>query len=380
MIYTDENIFSDIELSSDNSFQNLEKIITTDEEKKKIVLNNISSLKRSIAEGINMERISFLFGNGSSIYAGTKAINNSSIDSFLQDDFDDCLKIKEYLTGKTLEEKLNVLIICSEFYNINGNIESKEAVDNCIANIKTDLIENNVNGLMYDQLSYHNILLLKLRSIGALNRTSIYTLNYDMAFEYSLDKLFIEYNNGFTGFINRKFNIKSLYDSDKLKLIKIHGSVNWKLRNGEIYELQDYINSSDKEVLIYPTSKKMEQTFNSPYSDLMRCMLDEFIDKKNMIIVLGYKYADAHINDIFMKSLANPNNIFYFFYFDIDKDNDFINKIKEISNTLSNVNIIEGKILASFEFFTKYILPSNPNHTDDELIAELLKRVLYKNE
>ena len=108
MIYTDENIFSDIELSSDNSFQNLEKIITTDEEKKKIVLNNISSLKRSIAEGINMERISFLFGNGSSIYAGTKAINNSSIDSFLQDYFDDCLKIKEYLTGKTLEEKLNV--------------------------------------------------------------------------------------------------------------------------------------------------------------------------------------------------------------------------------------------------------------------------------
>ena len=41
----------------------------------------------------------------------------------------------------------------------------------------------------------------------------------------------------------------------------------------------------------------------------MRHMLDEMEIGKNVIIVMGYKYGDDHINEILFKALENPNNI-----------------------------------------------------------------------
>ena len=120
----------------------------------------------------------------------------------------------------------------------------------------------------------------------------------------------------------------------------------------------------------------MEQTFNTPYSELMREMLDEFIEKRNVIIVLGYKYEDEHINEIFMKALANPNNVFFFFDYDCNENNNFINKVIKISENLTNINIIRGKNYASFVNFSDYIFPSTPSKTDEETIIDILKKVL----
>lgn len=166
---------------------------------------------------------------------------------------------------------------------------------------------------IYKKLNLHEIMLLKLRSFGCLNKVNFYTSNYDLALEYVLDKYGIEYANGFTGFVNRKFDPKSLQMEKATRLVKIHGSVNWVFDETErvIKEIQPYFStegtieiSNAEHVLIYPTAQKLYQTYNAPYSELMRSMLDNYESQRNVIIVLGYRYADEHINEILFKAIC----------------------------------------------------------------------------
>ena len=234
-------------------------------------------------------------------------------------------------------------------------------------------------------------MLLKLRSFDCLHKTRLYTLNYDLAFEYTMDKLGIEYRDGFTGFVNRTFDARTLQNKTVTSLIKMHGSVNWVTEHDTIKEFQPKFiedensvlfsmeEAKQKSVLIYPSSNKLYQTYASPYSELMRNLLDQLQTGKNLVIVLGYKYGDEHINDILLKSLRNPNDVFYFFYFDQQTSNDFINIVKRYSGSMPNINILEGKFLADFYNFVEYMLPDKPEKTDQEKAIEYMKKVFTNN-
>ena len=107
-------------------------------------------------------------------------------------------------------------------------------------------------------------------------------------------------------------------------------------------------------------------------------MLDGFESQRNVILVLGYRYADEHINEILFKAVANPNNIFYFFDYG-DGSCDFIRRMTDISESTQNINILIGKFLGDFETFVKYMLPANAEKTDEEKIFELLNKVMEKH-
>ena len=94
--------------------------------------------------------------------------------------------------------------------------------------------------------------------------------------------------------------------------------------------------------------------------------------------MLGYRYADEHINEILYKAVANPNNIFYFFDYG-NGECDFIKRMMEISEDTQNINILLGKFLGDFETFVRYILPANPEKSDEERIFELLNKVMEKH-
>ena len=170
-----------------------------------------------------------------------------------------------------------------------------------------------------------------------------------------------------------------------MALVKIHGSVNWTVEDGTIKEYQPRFKDGKVEIddashaLIYPTSNKLYQTYSVPYSELMHHMLDETETGKNVIIVLGYKYGDDHINEILFKALKNPNNIFYFFQYGSDKNVGFINRIKRLTDSMPNINILTGKVLADFKNFVKYMLPATAEKTDQEKAIELLQKVLVSH-
>lgn len=341
-----------------------------------------SELRLKLAEHMKLDDVLFLFGNGASIYAGSQDTRDFKLEDYKTKYADLSSVIDEVGKLWGIEDQLNALITVRSYYNLVKDKKNEQQVSDLIDEIKSVLIDSFVNSVDYRKLSLHEIFLLKLRTFGCLGRTDIYTPNYDLAFEYSLDKLSIEYRDGFSGFVNRIFDPRALQGKDKTGLVKIHGSVNWIVEDGKVKEFQPkfkdgkVIIDDTAPVLIYPTSHKLYQTYSTPYSELMRHMLDEMETGKNVVIVLGYKYGDDHINEILFKSLENPNNIFYFFLYNPEEQGEFIDQLKRLADSMPNINILTGKVLADFKTFVKYILPATPEKTDQEKAIELLQKVL----
>ena len=391
MIYRAEDIYKKIkdgpEITSESEFINLYRPKSGDPSiTDEMLLPAFSDLRLALGKNFKLDHICFLFGNGCSIYAGSKSTTEFKMSDVV--DADELKEIKDVttkLTGKSMEEQLNALLTVQEFYHILDD-DKEKTVKAIITGIKEHLLKSYVNSVKYGELYLHEALLMKLRSFGCLEKINLYTPNYDLALEYMLDKLGIEYTNGFTGFVNRKFDPKSLQATRSTKLVKIHGSVNWIFdeKNKVIKEIQQHFSDDGtvdvvdaEHVLIYPTAQKLYQTYNAPYSELMRSMLDGFESQRNVILVLGYRYADEHINEILFKAVANPNNIFYFFDYG-DGSCDFIRRMTELSQNTQNINILIGKFLGDFETFVKYMLPANAEKTDEERIFELLNKVMEK--
>ena len=327
MIYRTEDIYKKIKegtkIHSHNEFMALyrpksgEPSITDD-----MLRLAFSDIRLSLGKDFKLDHICFLFGNGCSVYAGSKSTTDFDMaDAVEGEKLKKIENIIKKIDGRTMEEQLNALITVREFYRIVDD-ENEEIVATIIEAIKGYLLNSYVNSVKYKGLFLHEAMLMKLRSFGCLSKVNFYTPNYDLSLEYLLDKLGIEYANGFTGFVNRRFDSKSLQLAKTTKIVKIHGSVNWVFdeKDKVIKEVQPHFSDDGtvevedaKHVLIYPTEQKLYQTYNAPYSELMRSMLDGFESQKNVILVLGYRYADEHINEILFKAVANPNNVFYFF-------------------------------------------------------------------
>ena len=350
------------------------------------LLKATSDYRLKLGEHMKLDHVLFLFGNGASIYAGSKDTKEFHISDITKSErYNAIYEVLKSVDGLGMEEQLNRLIIIRAFFNITNN-EGEPLVTQLIADIKAQLINNFVNSIDYRKLTYHQMLIYKLRNYGCLPRTKIFTTNYDLAFEHSLDALSVDYTDGFTGFVNRQFDPRTLINSAKATLIKIHGSVNWVEEETKIKELQPrFVNGKaciedTKPVLIYPTSNKLYQTYSTPYSELMRYMLNEMVTERNVILVMGYKYGDEHINEILYKALQNPQNVFYFFQYGETIGCNFIDDMIRLSESMPNINVISGKILASFDWFVKFLLPATPEKSDEERALELLQKVLVKHE
>lgn len=351
------------------------------EEKTKILAEALSELRLLIGKAMKTDSLAFVMANGCSIYAGSKSTMNmesKTLDAkyeIIKSDLDAALK-------QDVETQLNSLNALKDYYSITERKQEKELIDSFIKEKKKELLDGFVCGIDYSKLVHHKVMMLKLRSYGVLQKTCFYTPNYDLAVEYILDDLRVEYNNGFSGFVNRVFNPSS-FNSQRPNIVKIHGSLNWRInKNGQIAEMQPSFEeglikqSSIDESIIYPTSEKLFKTYNAPYSELLRFMLNNLQGKRNAVFVLGYKYGDTHLNDVLLRSISNPSNVFFFFDYDQDENCEFLKNIKELEKNLSNIHIISGKYMADFATFVDYLLPATPEKNDQEQIVELLQKVL----
>ena len=191
----------------------------------------------------------------------------------------------------------------------------------------------------YDPLLAHRTFLSRIvRSRRSnLPRARVFTTNYDLVIESALDELGYPYIDGFSGTVDRRLNL-AFYGLDfhrvetttqsvlaraegMLYLHKVHGSLNWRSfidrdRATSLESLEvrqgDGTAQHDDLVLIYPTSAKEGDTLAYPYSDLLRLLGDAVQQEDTAVLVVGYGFADPHINRLLLRSLAtNPAlNIF----------------------------------------------------------------------
>lgn len=163
-----------------------------------------------------------------------------------------------------------------------------------------------------------------------LPKPNVFTTNYDLYSEKSMDELGITYANGFSGFIERYFNpaifnyaLAEQMDISSFKwnvidnfiyLFKIHGSVNWieVEETNKLFRVRELQNVSyktlkkQKNLMIYPSPIKQNASLGSPYSDLFREFQKRITRNQSVLVTMGYSFADEHINNIIYQALTIP--------------------------------------------------------------------------
>lgn len=231
-------------------------------------------------------------------------------------------------------------------------------------------------------ISSLNTILTRRKTNIISKQINLFTTNMDLFLDYTLEKLNLEFNDGFYGrqnpifstsnFKKSVYQVSAHYDNKTelptFNLFKIHGSVNWKLKKEIIYhdslldvlsrlneikilqeslieikkgitveqlkdetkklkvtkEIENFLRIYNELVMINPTKEKFAfTTIDYNFYEQLR-MYSNALERENSILfVTGFSFADEHIKEITQRVLrSNPTLIMYVLcYSESDKYN-----------------------------------------------------------
>lgn len=341
----------------------------------------VENAKNEFAQYLQTENLSFLIGCGcsSDIKDGSEsAIPKMSglFESFFEKnpDFTIAGKKPKDKFNKNLESMLDTML---SIQMTNYLVDIDKEIDEKIRSVQKHITDSIISGQRCkDVLEYYKSFYLKLIQPSRRKPINIFTTNYDQFNEQALDSLGFYYNNGFSGSCIRKFN-PNVYNyvyvenmnlhrdvwgrvSSFFNLYKIHGSINWVVKDNEVFEKPVEL-CGDERVLIYPTPQKDRSTLMTPYSDLMRNMQQELIKNNSVLITLGYSFSDDHINRIILNGLSNPS-----FKLIVLGKSDNIQKLIELDDKRIIVIYSDEKIHYFKNFITK-LMPDIEDSLQEEI-------------
>ena len=320
------------------------------------------------------KRLGLFFGAGTSKSIGLSDI--STLTSAVEENLDGANKenyekVKDCLLGdvckyQTIEDILNQLRLIRQITfekmdrSFNG-ISGKAAKDLDI------LICNKIYEILSAEeakadLSFPKKFVAWLNWLSRDFPKEIFTTNYDLIFEKSLESLMVPYFDGFVGSHEPFFLPESLEKdtpsdnppSSWIRLWKLHGSLGWFWKPNDdgkqnrIVRLGSNAKSTSgyDEIVIYPSREKYESSRKQPfiaYFDRLKSFIN---DGERLFIINGYSFSDDHINAQLFDSLRQNNrlHIMAFFYSDqsIKKliDSDYI--YPNLSAYGANTAVING--------------------------------------
>ena len=175
--------------------------------------------------------------------------------------------------------------------------------------IFTEIIEKGKKLRFSEYLSCFNV--------GLYNLVVI-TTNYDLLIEYACEVKGFNYLDSYYGKIISKYSSekaeqemiegikrgklpKNSYKKH-IKLYKPHGSINWKLVNGDLHRI-NHVNCGTP-CIITPGSNKYEKGYEVPF-DYHIGRVGREIDTAKRLIFIGYGFNDNHLET----HLTKPNNM-----------------------------------------------------------------------
>ena len=275
------------------------------------------------------KRLNFLIRSGTSVPAiplmsffKSKDISDEEANNLLSD------KVKE-VSKKVLEDISNA---------------------NDVENIKAVLKRYSEFIKVILQLLYH------ANSRQVTKNINIFTTNYDLFIEKSLDELMkyesFVFNDGSNGYFNRildsanynksvayrGLNDSYLNELPTLSLIKPHGSMNWEREKEDNILIRQSV--VENPVVVKPTGLEGQETFlNNHFHDMLRVFQLELDKPQSILIVIGFSFQDKHIAKMLNRSLKNPElNVFIFCYSEFDKQTILTNL--GLSDCPRNLNVI----------------------------------------
>lgn len=211
-------------------------------------------------------------------------------------------------------------------------LPNKKVIDNSIT---PDL---EISKKSYDEffIALSNVA-LKRKSTILSKQVNVFTSNIDVLMETSLERLSIEYNDGFSGKFNptfspanykksiqqRSLHFDHVTDIPVFNIIKIHGSLTWNQVADKIvfsHSLshfddaicsktgKDFVDAYKKILVVNPEeSKHLETVLNLYYYELLRMYSSELEKENSTLFVIGFSMEDRHIREVTLRAAkANP--------------------------------------------------------------------------
>ncbi len=195
--------------------------------------------------------------------------------------------------------------------------------------------------------------------LSILNRDfskEVFTTNYDLIIEKSLESSHIPYFDGFVGSYEPFFwqeSIDKLVTKDDLtqnwiRLWKIHGSLSWFwkedtktkspkiVRIGKIEKIED----EKDELVIYPSKEKYDSSRKQPFVAYFDRLKNYLLNGELLFIFTGYSFSDQHINEIIFNCLRQNNRLSALIFFYKDEEVDSLHKI---TSSYMNLNVFGPK-------------------------------------
>lgn len=178
--------------------------------------------------------------------------------------------------------------------------------------------------------------------LSLLNRDyskEVFTTNYDLIIEKSLEASQIPYFDGFVGAYEPffwqesidQFVTKNDLTQNWIRLWKIHGSLSWfwkvdeKTQSTKVIRIGkiDNIKDEDDELVIYPSKEKYDSSKKQPFIAYFDRLKNYLLSGELLFVFTGYSFSDQHINEIIFNCLRQNNRltVLVFFFQDSEVEN-----------------------------------------------------------
>lgn len=243
---------------------------------------------------------------------------------------------------------------------------------------------------------FYKKLVLRDRS---LPRPWVFTTNYDHFSELAMDRLGIPYANGFSGFVERRFNpaifryaLAEQLDVASRKwtavdafvyLCKLHGSVTWTEDDHGLFPIKEvWPPESSNQMLIYPTPAKQNSSLGSPYADLFREFQSRIVREQSVLITAGYAFGDEHLNNIIYQALTIPT--FRLVIFAAPDTEGEIAKLRALRDPriwiIGGNGPADGTRAHYFDMIVEHFMPQRPSDRIDDAVRKVLSELAPKRD
>jgi hypothetical protein len=213
------------------------------------------------------------------------------------------------------------------------------------------------------------------------DRLHIFTTNYDRFIEYSLDSAGIYTLDRFVGKLNPTLRMHKMeldyhynppgirgeprYVEGVVRYTKLHGSLDWRFKDGEIYKEsmtfgckinEKSIENPFETNVIYPNSAKGIETSYFPYSELFRDFSTSTCRPNSVLVTYGYGFGDSHINNIILDMMTIPSTHLVIISYTLadGRINSFVEKCNP-----SQLTLLLGSHYGNIRILTENYLPKS---------------------
>ncbi len=237
------------------------------------------------------------------------------------------LSVEHGAAWSALEAECAALHLVPHIENMLGRIRLKidaAGVGDQVLGLSTDQLESfegAVRGAIVrmsspDEASIpsrlpHDDFAVWVRNARRKHPVEIFTTNYDILIERSLEQARVPVFDGFVGSHAPYFSPDAI-ESDAtmpgyewLRLWKVHGSINWDLRQRTVVRTTGPCSGE----MILPSHRKYDESRKLPYLALIDRLARSVAREGALLITCGYSWSDEHINAVILAALdTHPAN------------------------------------------------------------------------